>query len=68
MLENDSLLITVRDGRLFEAVSNDPVRRGTIAMMIATGRRYKVIDPATGQDVTYQLGRFFGSRPINFGD
>jgi len=57
---DDSLLITASDGRLFEAASNRPVHRGDIALMIASGRRYKVIDPRTGHDITLQLGRFFG--------
>ena len=58
--DDDSLLITASGGRLFEAVSKRPVHRGDIALMIASGRKYKVIDPGTGNDLTMQLGRFFG--------
>jgi polyhydroxyalkanoate synthesis regulator protein len=60
MSENEVLLIEVRDGRLYEAESNKHVARGDLAWMITMGRKYKVVDPQTGEDVTRDLGRHIG--------
>jgi hypothetical protein len=60
MSENAVLLIEVRNGQLYEAESNKHVARGDLALMITTGRKYKVVDPQTGEDVTRNLGRHIG--------
>jgi polyhydroxyalkanoate synthesis regulator protein len=60
MSENEVLLIEVRNGQLYEAESNMHVGRGDLAWMITTGRKYKVVDPKTGEDVTRNLGRHIG--------
>ena len=60
MSETGVLLIEVRNGQLYESDSNIHVRRGDIAMMITSGRKYKVVDPQTGEDVTRNIGRHIG--------
>jgi polyhydroxyalkanoate synthesis regulator protein len=59
MPEDEVLLIEVRHERLYEAVSNTLVGRADIATMIATGRKYKVLDPETGEDVTGEIALLF---------
>jgi polyhydroxyalkanoate synthesis regulator protein len=59
MAEDDVLLIEVRYERLYDAVSNTFVGQADIATMIATGRKYKVVDPETGEDVTGEIALLF---------
>jgi polyhydroxyalkanoate synthesis regulator protein len=57
---DDVLLIEVGvEGRLYQSLTGEAVTRTDIAAMIISGRKYKVVHPQTGEDVTYNLGRYF---------
>jgi polyhydroxyalkanoate synthesis regulator protein len=58
-ITSEAMVIEVRDGRLFERGTDNPVKRGDIAVMITTGRKYIVRDPQTGEDMTREIYRFF---------
>jgi polyhydroxyalkanoate synthesis regulator protein len=61
MDKDDPLLIEVRNGRLYAVEGEGEITRSHIAVMITTGRKYIIHDTETGEDVTRQIGRYFGS-------